>query len=96
MDVFLNALAYDLIPAIDYIAKPIRDGKDQPILNAAIFYEIDMILTGDKDFLCLNLDYPKCVNVSEFMNREGIVFQNKGDLWKHITMQYELLNWLSA
>ena len=74
MDVFLNALAYDLIPAIDYIAKPIRDGKDQPILNAAIFYEVDVILTGDKDFLCLNLDYPKCMNVSEFMNREGIVF----------------------
>ena len=44
-------MSYELIPAVDHAEKLIRDAKDQPILSAAIVSDVDIILTGDKDFL---------------------------------------------
>ena len=32
--------------------------KDIPVLSDALYHKIDMILTGDKDFLEANLDKP--------------------------------------
>lgn len=52
-------------------AKTIRDVKDQPILNGAIIADVDIILTGDKDFLSLDLDRPKCMTAAEFLENEG-------------------------
>ena len=71
-EVFLAELSYELIPSIEEAEKLIRDPKDQPILNAAIVGEIDVILTGDKDFLSLNLDYPKSMTVTQFLKSEGV------------------------
>ena len=50
-EVLLAEMSYELIPAVDHAEKLIRDAKDQPILNAAIVSDVDIILTGDKDFL---------------------------------------------
>lgn len=50
----------------------IRDAKDQPILNAAIVSDVDIILTGDKDFLCLEIDRLKCMTAAQFMEQEMI------------------------
>ena len=47
----LAEMSYELIPAVDHAEKLIRDAKDQPILNAGIVSDVDVILTGDKDFL---------------------------------------------
>lgn len=47
--------------------KLIRDAKDQPILNAAIVYGVDIILTGDKDFLSLDMEYPKTMAPHQFL-----------------------------
>ena len=66
-EVLLAELPYELIPAIDYAGKLIRDAKDQPILNAAVVFDVDIILIGDKDFLTLNMKRPKCMTASEFM-----------------------------
>ena len=64
---FLAKLSYKVI-STSSIDNPvnIRDAKDQPILNAAISNDIDIILTGDKDFLALNLTHPKCLTIAEF------------------------------
>lgn len=72
MEVLLAELSYELIPAVDYAEKLIRDAKDQPILNAAILSDVDIILTGDKDFLSLAMEHPKCMTVSQFFESEGI------------------------
>jgi putative PIN family toxin of toxin-antitoxin system len=69
MDVFLAELSYELIPEVHQTDQLIRDAKDQPILNAAITYDVDVILTGDKDFLCLGLKRPRCLNISDFMQK---------------------------
>lgn len=41
--------------------------KDQPILNSAIMFDVDIIVTGDKDFLCLELERPKIIRPLEFI-----------------------------
>jgi len=72
VEVLLAELSYELIPAVSYPEKLIRDVKDQPILNAAIIENVDIILTGDKDFLSLDIKQPKCMNIEMFLNYEGI------------------------
>ena len=69
-EVFLAELPYELIPAVDHAEKLIRDAKDQPILNAAIVFDVDVILTGDKDFLTLDMEHQKCMTVADFFDRE--------------------------
>lgn len=66
-EVLLAELSYELIPGVDHAEKLIRDAKDQPILNAAIVYDVDRILTGDKDFLSLDLERPRCMTVAQFL-----------------------------
>ena len=70
-DVLLAELSYELIPAVDHAEKLIRDAKDQPILNAAIVADVDIILTGDKDFLSLDMDHPACMTAADFLAFEG-------------------------
>ncbi len=70
-EVLLAELSYELIPSVDDGSKLIRDAKDQPILNAAIVAGVDVILTGDKDFLSLDLEHPKCMTVAQFLEIEA-------------------------
>lgn len=70
-EILLAELSYELIPAVDYTEKLIRDAKDQPILNAAILSDVDIILTGDKDFLVLDITRPKCMTAAQFLESEG-------------------------
>ena len=72
VEVFLAELSYELIPSFENTEKLIRDAKDQPILNAAIISGVDVILTGDKDFLSLDLEHPKSMTVAQFLEFEGI------------------------
>jgi putative PIN family toxin of toxin-antitoxin system len=51
----------------------VRDRKDSPILATAIMEGVDVFVTGDKDFLVLDVDMPeirvcqvKCVNLFNF------------------------------
>ena len=72
-EVLLAELSYELIPAVYHAEKLIRDVRDQPILNAAIIENVDIILNGDKDFLSLNLEHPRVMNIAMFLEHEGIV-----------------------
>jgi putative PIN family toxin of toxin-antitoxin system len=72
IDLFLAEFSFELVFVPYSPQKLIRDAKDQPILNAAIVGGIDIILTGDKDFHILNLDYPKSMTVAQFLESEGI------------------------
>lgn len=46
----------------------IRDVKDRPILRAAIYANVDILLTGDKDFLESDVKSPRIMNPSDFLN----------------------------
>lgn len=45
----------------------VRDATDQPILNAAIAAGADIIISGDKDFAALDIDWPRIMTPGEFM-----------------------------
>ncbi|MCD8379051.1 MAG: putative toxin-antitoxin system toxin component, PIN family [Lachnospiraceae bacterium] len=71
-EVLLAEMSYELIPAISHAEKLIRDADDQPILNAAIVSDVDIILTGDKDFLSLNMEHPRCMTAAQFLESEDM------------------------
>ncbi len=41
-------------------------------MNAAINSDVAIILTGDKDFLCLEIEHPRCMSVADFLKHEGL------------------------
>lgn len=45
----------------------IRDVKDRPILRAALNAGVDILLTGDKDFLESSVKNPKIMTAAEFL-----------------------------
>lgn len=47
----------------------VRDKKDYPILASAIIAEVDVFITGDKDFSVLDLDNPEIMTISEITNK---------------------------
>lgn len=57
---------YDGIPSV-------RDQKDTPILAAAIKNGVDVFVTGDKDFLVLNVLSPEIMSMTEFLFKYGMV-----------------------
>lgn len=44
-----------------------RDAKDSPILATAIMEGIDIFVTGDKDFLVLDVEMPEIVTMKAFL-----------------------------
>ena len=49
----------------------VRDQKDSPILATALLEGVDVFVTGDKDFLVLDLDVPQIMTVTEFLEEHG-------------------------
>lgn len=45
----------------------IRDGEDYPVLYTAIIEDVDILMTGDKDFLDIDIKKPKIMTPKEFM-----------------------------
>jgi predicted nucleic acid-binding protein len=63
---------YTLIEALNDESSPlvkIRDEKDYPVLHAAITGQVDVLLTGDKDFFDVKIDRPEILSPLDFMNR---------------------------
>jgi len=69
-DMLLAQLSYELVVAPIEPSKLIQDPNDQPILNAAIMAEVDVIVSGDKHFLKLDLERPKTMSPAEFWQLE--------------------------
>ena len=67
---FFLELDYELAEPGDP-SVPISDPKDQPILDAAIAEAVDVIVSGDKHFLKLELDQPRIVTARGFLGEYG-------------------------
>lgn len=52
----------------------LRDEKDIPVLSDAIYHNVDILLTGDKDFLEAGIETPQIVSPSELLE----IFLRKG------------------
>ena len=70
LEEFFLELDYDLAEPGDP-SVPISDPKDQPILDAAIAATADVIVSGDKHFLKLELDRPQILTARGFLDTYG-------------------------
>ena len=73
IDALLAKLSFELVSAPLAAQKLIDDPKDAPILNAAIVNEVDIIISGDKHFLQLNIAHPKVLTAAKFLEAHGIL-----------------------
>lgn len=72
MERFISTARYDLITLTaedvkNPVEEKIRDVKDRPILRAALKAGVDILVTGDKDFLEADVEIPKILTVSDFI-----------------------------
>lgn len=45
----------------------IRDIKDYPVLYTAIIEDVDILITGDKDFKGIDIEKPEIMTPTEFV-----------------------------
>ena len=67
IDVLLAKLTFELVIAPRDPSKLIADPKDAPILNAAIVNEVDVIVSGDKHFLQMDMEHPRVLKAAEYL-----------------------------
>ena len=72
IDEFLSNLAYELVYTPHHMPGgvfEIRDVKDYPVLYTAIIENVDIFITGDKDFLDVNIEIPEIMTPADFMEK---------------------------
>ncbi len=72
LDEFLKEFPFDLVYSPSTVENKlfqIRDKDDYIILHTAIIENVDVFITGDKDFDDIDIDKPEIMNTSEFMEK---------------------------
>ena len=70
----LERMSYELVytpQIIDNTLISIRDIKDYPVIYTAITEDIDILITGDKDFENLEIERPEIMTISTFLKQYG-------------------------
>jgi putative PIN family toxin of toxin-antitoxin system len=70
---FLTALSYQLeYSPENYEGAPlfeIQDDKDYMVLHTAILADVDILITGDKDFMNIEIERPEILTPKEFLEK---------------------------
>ena len=70
---FFMELPFDMVFTPHYIElghfPQVRDLKDSPILATALLENVDVFITGDKDFLVLDVIAPEIMTMAEFTQK---------------------------
>ncbi|HOJ12434.1 MAG TPA: putative toxin-antitoxin system toxin component, PIN family [Clostridiales bacterium] len=70
---FLTALSYELVYSHENydgtLLFEIRDGKDYMVLHTAIIADVDILITGDKDFKDIGIERPEILTPKEFLDK---------------------------
>jgi len=72
VDLLLKRLPYELVRTPEHPEMGlfhIRDEKDYPVLYSAVTEDIDIFITGDRDFDELSMERPKIVGPAEFLEK---------------------------
>ena len=72
LDEFLKEFPFDLVYSpmnVENELFEIRDKDDYIILHTAIIENVDVFITGDKDFDDVDIDKPEIMSVSEFLEK---------------------------
>jgi putative PIN family toxin of toxin-antitoxin system len=78
LDLFLTSLPFEYVYTPDILDNAkypsLRDDDDLPVLASAIMADVDILLTGDKDFAGLKLEHPKILTPAQFIEQCGAGF----------------------
>ena len=70
---FLSKLSFELVYSPKEIESErlfdIRDENDYIILHTAIIEDVDVLITGDKDFAAVDIDRPEILTPTEFLSK---------------------------
>ncbi|WP_231702721.1 hypothetical protein [Desulfocucumis palustris] len=68
---FLLKMSFEMAytPTDMSTAPKIRDEKDKPVLLSAITADVNVLITGDKDFTGIDVDRPEILTPTEFLDR---------------------------
>jgi putative PIN family toxin of toxin-antitoxin system len=70
LEPFLSELSFELVYTPKMFAvdeyPSIRDKNDLPILVSAILSDVDIFITGDKDFHSIDIEKPQIVTLKDF------------------------------
>jgi predicted nucleic acid-binding protein len=67
LDALMASLRYETAIAPRGPNARIPDPKDAPILNAALLEDVDIIVSGDRHFLQLEMERPQVMTAAEFL-----------------------------
>jgi putative PIN family toxin of toxin-antitoxin system len=74
LEIFLMKMSFEMVYSPNEIISSnypeIRDINDLPVLVSAINEEVDILITGDKDFRNINVEKPVILTPSEFLSLE--------------------------
>lgn len=68
---FISAISFEfvIIPEKFEQVVPIRDTNDYPVLQSAFTGNVDVLVTGDKDFMDLNLPRPEILTPAAYIEK---------------------------
>ncbi len=72
VDALLTAMSFELAYTPQDLEPglfDIRDEKDYPVLYTAIREDVDVLITGDKDFSDVAVEHPEILTPAQFMER---------------------------
>lgn len=70
VDKLLLKMSYDIVytpEEMDETLFSIRDVKDYPVLYTAIIEDMDVLISGDKDFADIEIEKPEIMTPADFM-----------------------------
>ncbi len=71
-DLFLSQLPYELVYTPKNIHRglfSLRDEDDYPVLYSAVAEDVDVFVTGDRDFEEIDLERPEIVTPAQFLEK---------------------------
>ena len=73
LDIFLYNLPFEIYYTPETIINRnfanIRDKKDVPVLYSSIMADVDILITGDKDFEDIDIEKPEILTPAEFLDK---------------------------
>ena len=72
VDIFFKTFPFEMVYSPKHIEDKlfkIRDNDDYLILHTAIIENIDVLISGDKDFEDIKIDRPEILKPAEFLNK---------------------------
>ncbi len=76
VDLFLRQLSYELVYASDKVKTDLfslRDEDDYPVLYSAVAEDVDVFVTGDRDFEDVALERPEILTPAQFLEKYSML-----------------------